>query len=585
MKSPSPILVSIAALAFWACGEPPSSEVEESAVAPVEKVEAWFEESAEAAGIDMLHDRGAGGDFYFPEIMSGGAAWIDVEGDGDLDLYFVQAGSAEPGAERSPNQLFRNLGPGEDGRPRFEDVTAEAGVGDTGFGMGAAVGDVDGDGRADLYVTNLGRDTLYLNQGEGRFEDATAAAGLGAEGWSASAAFLDFDRDGDLDLFVVGYVAWSPDREVECHTGAGQRDYCSPLKYNAPAPDRLYRNLGDGRFEDVTEELGLGVTFGTGLGTAVGDFDGDGRPEIYVANDAMPNQLWHQLDEGSFEDVALLAGAAVNDVGMAEAGMGVEAVDAEGDGDLDLFLSHLSGETNTLYLNHGHLNHGPVAGHPSFEDATARSGLSAASLPMTGFGVAFADFDHDGRLDLYVAAGRVRDPDLTAAGDPYAERDHLYHGLGPGRFEELGPGSITAEPLLAVGRAAALGDADGDGDLDLVVINNGGRPHLLLNQAGAPRPWLMLRLVDRRGVEIPGARVRLTAGGDVQWRHAHPAYGYLTSNDPRVHFGLGEAREAEEVLVYWPDGERESFGPLAAGAVHTVKQGTGSPAPEESLEP
>ncbi|MCH7813895.1 MAG: VCBS repeat-containing protein, partial [Planctomycetes bacterium] len=309
----------------------------------------WFEEVAEQSGLTFRHVRTPVVRYWLPEIMSGGAGLFDYDNDGDMDLYLVQAGDLDPTATDKPgNRLYRNRGDGT-----FDDVTAAAGVADTGYGDGCACGDYDGDGDVDLYVTNVGPNALYRNNGDGTFTDVTAAAGVGDPGWGCSAAFFDYDADGDLDLMVVNYVIWSIQAEIKCAIITGEQDYCSPSNYNAPAPDTLYRNEGDGTFVEVSEAAGLRAAYGNGLGICCGDYNLDGRLDIYVANDASPNQLWHNTGRGGFRDDALLAGCSVNANGTTEAGMGVAGVDLDNDGDLDLFMTHLRNETHTLYLNHG----------------------------------------------------------------------------------------------------------------------------------------------------------------------------------------------------------------------------------------
>ncbi|MFB3133895.1 MAG: CRTAC1 family protein [Rhodothermales bacterium] len=543
------------ALCAWGlgCGPEPAGEHAEAEAA-------WFHEGAREAGVDFVHVRAQTLRHWFPEIMSGGAAWLDYDGDGDLDLYLVQGGDLDPHtAERPGNRLFRNRGDGA-----FEDVTEAAGVGDQGYGMGCAVGDYDGDGDLDLYVTNVGPNVLYRNAGDGTFEDVTTQAGVGHPGWGTSAAFIDYDDDGHLDLYVVNYIDWSPEQEITCFAG-GTRDYCHPENYNASATDVLYHNAGDGTFVDRTRASGIFRAKGNGLGLTHGDFNGDGLADFYVANDGNPNQLWINQGDGAFTDQALRSGSAVNRQGSAEAGMGVVAADLENDGDLDLFITHLRDETNTLYRNQEGL----------FEDATVRTGLSTPSIPYTGFGVGLADFDHDGALDLYVANGRVGRTLASLGEDPYGEPNQLFRGLGDGRFEEVMPRGGLARPLIGTSRAAVFGDYDGDGDIDVLVVNNDGRAHLLENQVGHRGRWILFRVVDRRGRNAIGARVRITAAGRRQWRLVQRAYSYLSSNDPRVHFGLAEAEQVEEVMVVWPGGRQESFGPFAAGAVHELREGGG----------
>ncbi|MCI0485074.1 MAG: VCBS repeat-containing protein [Blastocatellia bacterium] len=381
-------LAAVLAICCLSCGSEtqPAARDANSAAKDV-----WFEEVALASGVDFEHIRARKVRYWFPEIMSGGGAWLDYDGDGALDLYLVQGGELDAtGPSRAGNRLFRNKRDGT-----FQDVTESAGVGDKSYGMGCAVGDYDSDGDEDIYVTNVGPNVLYRNEGNGTFIDVSAQSRVDHSGWGTSAAFVDYDNDGRLDLFVVNYVEWSPDREIECFGGGNERDYCHPANYKAPAVDVLYHNNGNGTFTDVTVSSGISKARGNGLGVTCGDFNGDGLVDIYVANDGDPNHLWINNGDGTFTDRALITGSAVNRHGMAEAGMGVVAADIENDGDLDLFLTHLRNETNTLYLNQGEL----------FEDATVTSGLSVPSISYTGFGTGVADFDHDGRQDIYTARG------------------------------------------------------------------------------------------------------------------------------------------------------------------------------------
>jgi len=523
--------------------------------------DAWFVEVAASSGVDFRHVSAFEQRFDFPEIMGGGVALFDRDGDGDLDLYLVQGGDLRaPASERPRNRLYDNRGDGN-----FADVTGESGAGDRGYGMGCTVGDYDADGDLDLFVLNVGPNVLLRNDG-GRFTDVSEAAGVAHPGWSSSAAFLDYDGDGRLDLFVVNYLRWSPGIERECRFPKEFRDYCNPNTYEAPAEDALYRNLGDGRFEDVSRAAGIAGTFGNGLGVACGDFDGNGHVDVFVANDMNANQLWLNQGDGTFKDGALLAGCALSGTGFAESGMGVQAVDLEGDGDLDLFLSHLRRQSNTFYRN----GHRKGAG-ALFDDTTARAGLSATSLPYTGFGLGFHDFDQDGALDLFVANGEVTVPEGLASGaDPYAQPNLLYRGRGDGSFDEV-PGGGTSPVLAATSRGAAFGDLDGDGDVDVVVANRDLGVHVLRNEAAGDASWIRLRVLDARGSPAIGARVRVQAGPLTMWRLVDPAYSYGSASDVRVHFGLAGQREAS-VLVRWPDGSEQDFGPLAARAEHELRQ-------------
>ena len=523
----------------------------------------WLVEEAAARGLVFTHRSGASGGYLMPEIMGGGAALLDADGDGDLDAYLVQGGSPAPapGEPGLSNQLFRN-----DGAGRFEDVTGESGAGDRGYGMGVACGDVDDDGDVDLYVTNVGANALLLNRGDGRFEDATAASGTGHPGWGTSASFLDYDRDGRLDLFVVNYLEWNPAGELPCVNSLSAADYCSPKVYDLPSRDVLYHNEGGGRLRDVTEESGVAAELGTGLGIACGDFDGDGWSDVFVANDGMPNLLWANRGGARFENVAHLAGCAVDENGTKKAGMGVAVGDVNDDGTLDLLVCNLNRETDSLFLNQG----------GTFRDRTSRAGLAVVSKTFTRFGMGWVDFDQDGHLDLFQANGRVNRQAVQHAADPYAEPDLLYRGSPGPRFEEVLPRGGTRELLVATGRAAAFGDVDGDGGIDVLVVNRDAPAHLLLNRAPRGR-WVLLRVLERSGRDALGATVTASVGERTQRRDVRAGYSYLASNDPRVHFGLGAHEALADVVVTWADGQREGFGTRAAGAVHELRRGTGTP--------
>lgn len=562
---PVALVLVLGALVWWYAASrvsgPESAELSQA----VDKRDArgvWFEEVSDAAGISFHHMRGPKSRYWFPEIMGAGAALFDYDGDADLDLYLVQGGDLDPSAtDARGNVLYRNRGDGT-----FEDVTASTGVGDTSYGMGCTCGDFDGDGDVDLYVTNVGPNVLYRNDGNGSFTDVSVSAGVADPGWGTSAAFVDYDRDGDLDLFVVNYLTWSIAGELECASASGVRDYCKPNNYNSPAADTLYRNNGDGTFTDVSETSGIRKAFGNGLGVALGDFDADGFVDIYVANDGMENQLWINDGSGGFSNGALLAGCAVNVQGKAEAGMGVAALDVENDGDVDLFMTHLRDESNTFYINRGGW----------FDDATAMMGLSGPSIPSTGFGTGFADFDLDGHLDLYVANGRVGiwepSPDPI---DPYAEANQLFRGEDGGRFVEMFPQGGTNDSLLATSRGAVFGDVDGDGRVDVVVTNCGG-PARLLRNITKRGYWVMFDVRDETGRVALGAAVMVEIDGKVQWRTVQRAYSYCSSNDPRAHFGLGGVQTVDVVKVRWPDGEVESFGSVEAGATYLLRKGSQS---------
>jgi len=532
-----------------------------------------------ASGLDFVHVNGMSGHHYFVEMMGAGAALLDYDDDGDLDAYLVQGHPLRPGAPgdgaepTDSDRLYRNdAAPG--GAPRFADVTAASGIAATGYGMGVAVGDVDNDGRPDLFVANWGPDQLWRNAGDGTFTDVTATAGVSDPAWSTSAAFLDYDRDGWLDLFVVNYVAYSLAGHRDCFAPeTGAVDYCGPQTYQ-PVADRLYRNRGDGTFEDVTAAAGLAGIAGSGLGAVAADLDADGWPDIYVANDGEENVLWRNRGDGRFENAALQSGTAVSGEGIAQGSMGVVAEDLDGNLRLDLFVTNLADEANTFYRQVGDL---------LFEDASRKSALGPLSAGDTGFGVGSLDVDNDGAPDLLVANGAVVDVyDQAVAGDPLPlrQRSRLYMNAGDGSFAD---GSGDAGPVLAapdVYRGVAVGDVDGDGDADALVTRNGGAAILLENRVGQARHWLGLRLrVRPGGRDALGARVVLEgADGQRATRTARADGSYLSARDPRVLFGLGEAAGPSEAVVRWPDGRAERFAALAADRYHTLVYGEGAPA-------
>lgn len=516
--------------------------------------------------LEFQYENGVSGRYFLPEITCGGAALVDYDGDGDLDVYFVQGGTLEPSAEAGApsDRLFRNdlvLG-AEDPRLDFVDVTARARVTDTEYGCGVAAGDYDGDGHIDLYVANLGSNRLLRNRGDGSFDDVTARAGAGDDRWSTSATFTDYDGDGLLDLFVVNYVVFDPADKRRCRTAAGAPDYCDPKVYTG-VPNRLLRNRGDGTFEDVSGASGVGAARGKSLGTVAADFDDDGRTDLYVANDGEPNELWLQKGAGRFEESALLAGVAVNADGHPEAGMGVVAEDFDGDGDVDLFLTHLTGETHTLYRHEG---------DGLFRDITVRSGLAGPSVPYTSWGVAWTDYDNDGWLDLAIVNGAVRTlPELAARDDPYPfhQRDQLFRDRGrngePGRYVDVTAEAGAGFARSAVSRGMAVGDVDNDGDEDLLVVDAGGPARLLLNRMGQDRHWLGLRLVaggpprDQVGTQVALLDAH---GATVATRRVATDGGYASAHDARVVFGLGEDDGARRVRLRWSDGRIRVFAEL-----------------------
>ena len=534
------LALTVGLVCVGGCGERTSSTGTAASAEP------WFREVARESGVDFVHQCGHSGGFYLTEVVAGGVALLDADEDGSLDVYFVQSGSLTGSpAEQPSDRLYRNRGDGT-----FEDVTERSGIVEHAYGMGAATGDRDNDGHVDLYVTNFGRNRLLDGAGDGTFTDATDAAGVGGSGFGSGAAFLDYDADGDLDLYAAQYMIWSPETERTCYDDLGRRDYCAPARYNSPARDVLYRNDGEGTFTDVSEEAGIAAVSGSGLGVVCGDFSGDGRVDVFVANDGRVNRLWINAGDGRFEEQAMLRGCAMDQDGKAKAGMGVTAADLEGDGDLDLLVCNLGGESDSLYLNQGAF----------FGDGGGVSGLGRTSRAFTRFGLGWVDFDDDGRLDLYEANGRVaRSTDPHDPADPMAEPNLLFRGRSEGGFEEVEPRGGTLPVLVHTSRGAAFGDLDNDGGVDVVVVNRDAAPYVLRNARSPRGHWLLVRVLDEHGRDALGATVTIRIGPRSLRRDVRTAYSYCSASDPRVHFGLGEHDAVDALEVTWIDGTREGI--------------------------
>ena len=535
-----------------------------------------FVESAAATGLTFNHVNGATGKYYMPEVMGSGVALFDYDNDGDLDVFLVQGGPlGTDGRASGPTcRLFRNdLTVGADGKRtlHFTDVTERAGLTLRTYGMGVAVGDYNNDGYLDLFITSFGPDYLYRNNGDGTFTDVTAPAGVSDPLWSTSAAFVDYDRDGNLDLFVANYLDFTLASDRVCHDAVGARDYCGPRAYR-PVPDKLYRNDGNGHFTDVTEAAGITKADGAGLGVATGDYNGDGWLDLYVANDATPNQLWINRHDGTFVDEGLLSGAAVNASGNPEGSMGIASGDFDGDGDEDLFVTNIIGETFALYVNDGRGN---------FEDARVKAGLASPTAASTGFGTDWFDYDNDGLLDLFVANGAVNVVEAQRGQpSPFRMKNQLFHNVG-GRFVESSADGGPAFQRAEIGRGAAFGDIDNDGDVDIVVTNNGGPVRLLLNQAqhgAAANHWVQVRVEQPKGNRFGfGAWVGVERSGKpTLWRRVRTDGSYLSASDVRLHFGLGASPTITGITVQWPDGQRERFAGVTGDRLVTLRRGTGS---------
>ena len=547
-----------------------------------------FSDQAAELGINFMHFNGMTGHHYYPEMVGSGVAFLDYDNDNDLDILIVQGSTLGPrdslgdalfplhGPPPPKARLFRNdLNVNSAGvrTQKFTDVTDQSGINATGYGMGVATGDYNNDGFVDIYITNLGHNQMWSNQGNGRFVNVTAETATDVVGWSVSAAFVDFDRDGWLDLFVGQYVNFSFSNLKKCTSAGGAEDYCGPLAYE-PLPNRLFRNRRDGTFEDVTGKSGIGREFYGALGVTCADFNGDGWIDIFVANDERPNLLWINQKDGTFRNEALLAGCALNKDGLAQSCMGVDAGDVDNDGDEDLIIANLMGEYATLYINDG---------KALFEDRSAEQGVASPTSSFTGFGAGFLDYDNDGSLDVLVVNGEVKTIEaLARAGDryPLRQRKILLHNQGNGRFEDVTSSSGKVFELLEVSRGAAFGDIDNDGDVDVLVVNNNGPVRLMVNNLGQQNPWLGLRLVGKTNRDMLGSRVALFRPNlPTLWRRVRSDGSYASASDPRVIFGLGRTKEFTKVRVYWTSGKVEEWTDVLINRYSTLREGTGKDCP------
>ena len=533
-----------------------SVHVQDTAAGSVQFVEVTSE-----AGITFTYVNGASGKKYMPEPMGSGAAFFDYDNDGYLDLYIVN-GAPLPGfqCEKLPtNVLYRN---NRDGT--FTDITVEARVGDTGYGMGTAVGDYDNDGDEDLYVTNFGPNVLYQNNGDGTFTDVTVEAGVGDQGWGTNAAFVDYDRDGNLDLYVANYMKFDVRYNIECRQGV-ERAYCGPTAYPGQS-GVLYRNNGDGTFTDVTKQAGLFNTSGRQLGAVFGDYDDDSDLDLFVANDKTPNFLYQNNGDGTFTEIGLMAGIAYNEDGVAESAMGADWGDYDNDGDLDIIVATFQWLANTLYHNEG---------DGFFTDVTFPAHVGTESLPYLGMTAAFLDYDNDGDLDIFIANGHldenVQEYDVMAR---YAQKNQLFRNNGDGTFTEVTDRAGPGLQVERVSHGAAFGDYDNDGDIDIFVSDsNHPTCTLLRNDGGNQNHYLMIKTVgtrsNRDGI---GARIQVVSGDLVQMKEVRSSYGYLCSNDRRVLFGLGDRNKADRIEIRWPSGITQVLKDVKANQFLTIKE-------------
>jgi enediyne biosynthesis protein E4 len=524
---------------------------------------------AEQAGITLLNICGGASKDYILEVNGNGAAFFDYDNDGDVDVLIVN-GSTLPQMKRGGDQmvaLFRN-----DGKGHFADVTPASRLSARGWGMGTCIADYDNDGFQDAYITAFGPNLLVHNNGDGTFTDVTARAGVGDPRWSTNCAFADYDRDGDLDLYVANYLAFSeltvPKRGASPNCKyLGIDVMCGPRDL-VGEPDVLYRNNGDRTFTDVTRSAGIVDPGYYGFGVLFSDLDADGWPDIFVANDSVPNLLFRNNHDGTFSDIGLPSGLALSGDGKAQASMGVDAADYDGDGRLDVFVTNFSHDYNTLYQH---------SADGFFSDVSYKAGVAAPSLSFLGWGAGFADFDNDGLLDIFVANGHVYPQiDQFGVGTKYLQRKQLFKNLGAGRFRDISDEVAGGLLIDKSSRGAAFGDIDNDGDVDVLVINMNDRPTLLRNETTASNNWVALKLVGKSGNrDAIGARVALEQEGPVQVSEIRSGGSYLSHNDMRVHFGLGARTKVPPVQVRWPDGAVEWFDTLTPNDIHVIRQGQG----------
>jgi len=521
-----------------------------------------FRDITKQAGINFTHNNGAAGRKWLPETMGPGCAFIDYDNDGYPDILLVNGKDWTSPGKQSTLKLYHNNRNGT-----FTDVTANAGLAVSLYGLGVAVGDYDNDGFDDIFISALGQSHLFHNNGNGTFNDVTRAAGLwGPNEFSTSAAWVDYDRDGKLDLLVANYVQWSPQGDIYCTLDGVHKSYCTPESYKG-ASLRLWHNLGNGKFEDTTAQAGLLDNTSKSLGLAVLDVNGDGWPDLVVANDTQPNKLYVNTGKGTFTESAVSAGIAFSEDGVARAGMGIDAADYDRSGRPSIIIGNFSNQMMALYHNEG---------NGLFVDEAPRSEVGRKSLLTLGFACLFFDYDLDGWLDIFVANGHI-EPEIERIQKrvKYAQSPHLFHNQGGGKFVESTDSVGHDLAVPRVGRAAAYADIDNDGDLDLLMTTNGG-PAVLFRNSGTTNHSLRIKLEgNRSNRDGIGSLVTLNAGGEKQSLMLRSGSGYLSASELVLTFGLGQRQQADEIELRWPSGQVDHLTKVAAGQTITVREGAG----------
>ena len=523
-----------------------------------------FVDVTDEAGLRFHHTNGAFGQKYMPETLGAGGVWLDVDDDGWQDIVLVNS-SAWPGQGTSDTHamLYRNNGDGT-----FADISAGSGLDVPLYGFGGAAGDFDNDGQTDLYITALGPNRLLRGQGDGTFVDVTEASGTGDPGFSTSAVWFDYDNDGYLDIFVANYVEWTPEIDLYCTLDGETKSYCTPESYQGQS-STLFHNLGNGTFEDVSVSAGVSNPSAKALSASMFDVNSDGWMDLFVTNDTQPNQLFQNQGDGTFNDIAVVAGVAFSEAGIARAGMGVDAADYDGSGHPSLIIGNFSNEMMALYHNEG---------NGLFIDEAPRSALGRGTLLTLTFGCFFFDYDLDGWLDVFAANGHVADDiEQVQSRVTYAQRPQLFHNDGRGRFEEIvdEAGDALQQPMVA--RGAAYADYDNDGDLDILMTSNGGAPRLLRNDGGNTNNLLRVKTVgtesNRDGI---GARVEVTVAGQSRWQMVKTGSSYASQSEVPLTFGLGNETSVERLRVSWPSGQVDEVTGLAANEFLVIEEGRGT---------